>query len=299
MDANETNEKIGNLPSHLEGLRRLDEKVVIVTGANSGIGKQLAANLARLGAHVVMACRSISRGQAARESLLSSFRHSSLEVMELDQSNLESIETFARDFASRHRRLDVLANNAGMYPGSRELSTEGIEMTWATNVLGYVRLTKALTPSLEASETSRVLFVASKLAGGLQLDDLEFERRRFGGIAAYKQSKQANRMLARQFVEQFAGREIKVATIHPGGINTGIGRHQKGLWGWLVRLAFRTQKPVTAGADTATWLATRPHGELETGLFWADRAERECEFRDADAEQQLWKRCEDYDQPYG
>ncbi len=270
----------------------LSTKTIIVTGANSGIGKQIAENLAGMGAQVIMACRSTARGQTAADDIKQRLSDAKLEVMELDQSRRASINAFVDAFKAGHDRLDVLVNNAGIYPGTRELSEDGIELSWATNVMGYFWLTQALHDMLASSAPSRVVFVASKMAGGLDIDDLQWEKRRFGGIKAYKQTKQANRMLGWVFAERYADDDIAVNVVHPGGINTGIGRNQKGLWGMLVRLAFKTQKPVSEGADTATWLAAAPDGQSNTGKFWADRAERACEFRDMDKCRELWLRCE-------
>jgi NAD(P)-dependent dehydrogenase (short-subunit alcohol dehydrogenase family) len=212
--------------------------------------------------------------------------------MQLDQSSQSSVRDFADEFNQRFERLDVLLNNAGIYPPRRELSVDGIEKTWATNVMGYFQLSLLLEDKLLASQPSRLLFVASSLAGEFDMSDLQWQRRRFGGIKAYKQSKQANRMLAWVFAERLAGKGVTVNVIHPGGVNTGIGGNQKGLWGALVRLAFKTQKPVTEGADTATWLASSPEVLDKTNLFWADRKVRACEFRNMRECRELWERCE-------
>lgn len=270
----------------------LSGKTCVVTGANSGIGKQIAENLASLGAHVVMACRSQERGQAALDDIASRVDGARLELSLLDQSSQASIRDFADRVRRDHPRVHVLVNNAGIYPDRRRLSVDGIELTWATNVMGYFVLTNALLDHLRASAPARIVFVASSLAGGLDLDDLQWERRRFGGIKAYKQSKQANRMLSWVLAETLEGSGVSVNTVHPGGVSTGIGRNQKGLWGLLVRLAFKTQKSVEEGADTATWVAASPDLEGISGRFWADRAERPCEFRDMAACRALWQRCE-------
>jgi NAD(P)-dependent dehydrogenase (short-subunit alcohol dehydrogenase family) len=272
----------------------LSGKVAVVTGANSGIGKQIAANLAGFGARVVMACRSAERGEAARAELAAADPAAALEVAELDQSSRTSVAAFAERVTAAHPRLDILVNNAGIYPERRELSVDGIEKTWATNVMGYFWLSRALRePLAAAAAPSRLIFVASKLAGGLDLDDLEWERRKFGGIKAYKQSKQANRMLSHVFAERYAADGIAVHVVHPGGIRTNIGRSQKGLWGVLVRLAFRTQGTPSAGADTATYLAAAPIEDIgETGGYWIDRERVDCEFRDMEQCRELWRRCE-------
>lgn len=267
-------------------------KTAIVTGANSGIGKQIAENLAGLGATVVMACRSRDRGEAALDDIAERVDGASLELLLLDQSKQASIRAFADAFLSSHDRLDVLVNNAGIYPSAREVGEDGIELSWATNVMGYFLLTRALHDVLAASAPSRLIFIASALAGGLDMDDLQWQRRRFGGVKAYKQSKQANRMLGWVFAERYEPDGITVNVVHPGGVNTGIGRHQKGMWGWLVRLAFKTQSSVAEGADTATYLAASPEVAGVTGAFWEDRKQIPCEFRDMDQCRELWQRCE-------
>jgi NAD(P)-dependent dehydrogenase (short-subunit alcohol dehydrogenase family) len=270
----------------------LSKQTIIVTGANSGIGRQLAQNLAALGAEVILACRSLERGERAMAEMRAQDPGARLVLMQLDQSSQRSVAKFSSDFCQRFPRLDVLVNNAGIYPPKRELSADGIENTWATNVMGYFQLSIALEERLKSSSPSRLLFVASTLAGGLDMDDLQWERRRFGGIKAYKQSKQANRMLAWVFAERLQGTGVTVNVIHPGGVNTGIGSRQSGLWGALVRLAFKTQKSVAEGADTATWLASAPALAQTSGLFWADRKERACEFRDMEQCRLLWQYCE-------
>ncbi len=267
-------------------------KTVIVTGANSGIGRQVAKNLAKMGAEVILACRSMERGGQALRELQSEDTNAKFVLMQLDQSSQQSVSEFAEVFCERFPRLDVLINNAGIYPAKRELSVDGIETTWATNVMGYFQLSLALQDRLKASSPSRLLFVASTLAGGLDMKDLQWERRRFGGIKAYKQSKQANRMLAWVFAERLRATGVTVNVIHPGGVRTGIGGTQKGLWGALVRLSFLTQKSVLKGADTATWLASAPELETTTGGFWADRTERTCQYRDMDECRALWRYCE-------
>jgi NAD(P)-dependent dehydrogenase (short-subunit alcohol dehydrogenase family) len=270
----------------------LSEQTIIVTGANSGIGREIAKNLAGMGAEVVLACRSLKRGEQAMQEMQTENADAKYVLMELDQSSQDSVKTFAADFSDRFSRLDVLVNNAGIYPPKRELSVDGIENTWATNVMGYFQLSLALQDKLIASRPARLLFVASTLAGGLDLQDLQWERRRFGGIKAYKQSKQANRMLAWVFAERLRDTGVTVNVIHPGGVSTGIGRNQTGLWGALVRLSFKTQKSVGEGADTATWLASSPEVADKTGLFWADRKERDCEFRVMEQCQEVWDYCE-------
>lgn len=268
-------------------------KVCIVTGANAGIGKQIATQLHGAGAHVIMACRSIERGQAALDDIAGGGDALRLELREMDASSQASIRAFATAIDRDHERIDALVNNAGIYPAAREIGVDGIEMTWATNVMGYFVLTNLLTEVLKRSAPSRIVNVASTAAGGLELDDLQWERRAFGGVKAYKQSKQANRMLAWVRAEHLAGTGVTINVAHPGGVRTSIARHQKGAWGVLMAIVFKlAPRSAATGADTPAWLASDPSLDGVSGRFYFNRKERECEFRDMDACRALWAACE-------
>ena len=270
-------------------------KTCIVTGANAGIGKQIATQLHAAGAHVVMACRSLERGQGALDEIAgaSGGAGDRLELRELDASSQASIRQFAASFTRDHDRLDALVNNAGIYPAVRELSVDGIEMTWAVNVMAYFVLTDLLLDVLARSAPSRIVDVASTAAGGLLLDDLQWESRGFGGIRAYKQSKQANRMLAWVRAERIADTGVTINVAHPGGVRTGIARHQKGLWGAVTWLAFKlAPRSPQDGADTPSWLASDPELEGVNGAFYYERKQLDCEFRDMDACREVWTACE-------
>lgn len=268
-------------------------KTCVVTGANTGIGAQIARELARLGGTVVLACRSLERGQAALDEIAAQTGSDRLELMQVDLSSQASIRQFAETLAERHPALQVLVNNAGIWPSERTLSADGIELTFATNVLGYFLLTQLLTPLLLAGAPARIVDVASEMAGHLDLEDLQFERRPFDGLKAYAQSKQSNRMLAWARARRLDGQPLTVNVMHPGGVRTEINRQQGGLYGLVVGAWFRLfGKTVEAGADTAVWLAASDEVAGESGKFWVDRAVRRCRFADEQAEERLWRACE-------
>jgi retinol dehydrogenase 14 len=274
-------------------LADLGGKTCIVTGANTGIGREAALALAAMGARVVLACRSETRGRAALEEIARETRSEALELALVDLSSQASIRELARRFASEHDALHVLINNAGIYPDRREVTEDGIERTWATNVLGYFLLTNLLRPLLEASSPARVVNVASTRAGGLDLGDVELERRRFGGVRAYSQSKQANRMLSWALDRRLAGTGITVNVAHPGPVATELARTQRGVLGFVVKQGFKLiGKTPAEGADTAVWLAASPALAGVSGKFWANRRELRCKFRDPAAEEALWSLCE-------
>ena len=188
-----------------------------------------------MGAGVVLACRSHERGEAARRELEAETGNDRLSVMELDASRQASIRDFARELPKRHRQVHVLVNNAGLWSHRRQESVEGIELTWATNVLGYFLLCELLLDALRASAPARIVNVASRLARGLDLSDVEFKRRRYDGVAAYAQSKQAERMLTWALARRVLDTGVTANAVHPGGVATGIFAKGGGVKGFLGR----------------------------------------------------------------
>ncbi len=268
-------------------------KTCVVTGATSGIGKEVARSLARMGAEVILASRDPARGEAAREEIARTARNPSVSVRQVDLGSLASSRSFAEAVAASHPRIHVLVNDAAVYEPERRESPEGIELTWATNALAYHAVTEALLPSLRAAAPARVVNVASTFAEAPDLGDLEFRRRRYDGLAAYRQSKAANRMLTWALARRLAGSGVTAAAVHPGGVATGIYRNARGPAGWAVRAWVRlTALTPEQGADTPTWAAVAPELAGVSGRFYADRRERRCEFRDEEREERLREICD-------
>jgi len=268
-------------------------RVCVVTGASDGIGKATAWALAARGARVVLACRSEARGRAAMHALAASVPGASLDLRIVDFSVPSSIRDFARGLAADYPALHVLVNNAGLWSNARVLTGDGIELTWATNALGYFLTTGLLLDRLQAGAPARIVTVASELAGGLDVTDLSFARRPYDGVTAYSQSKQANRMLTWALARRLQGRGVTANALHPGGVRTGIFRKGGGLRGFLAAAATRVVgRTVEQGADTVVWLAASPEASGRSGGFFVDRRERPCRFRDEAAEERLWSACE-------
>jgi NAD(P)-dependent dehydrogenase (short-subunit alcohol dehydrogenase family) len=216
-----------------------------------------------------------------------------VQAMPVDLSSQSSIRRFARGFLATYPELHVLVNNAGVYLPERRLSLDGIETTWATNVLGYHLLSRLLLERLKASAPARIVNVASTFADSLDLTDPEFHRRPYDGVTAYRQSKQANRMLTWALASRLAGTGVTANAVHPGGVATGIYRELRGVKGALVRGWVRLIKvSPRKGADSPTWLATSPDVAGVSGKFWASRREVPCIFRDPSALERLWELCE-------
>lgn len=267
-------------------------KTAVVTGANTGIGKEIARDLSRENFRVIMAVRDHDRGEAARREIVEDTKNEHVELAQIDLSNQKSIRDGARVLRDRLDRLDVLVNNAGVWLDEKKKSADGIELTWATNVLGYFLFTSELLDLLKKSAPSRVVNVASDLAHSLDLDDVQFDTRKFDGVAAYAQSKQADRMLSRAFAKRLAGTGVTVNAMHPGMVSTDLVRGGS--------LKSVVAKPVFAlfgrspkrGADTASWLATSRELEKTSGRYFVDRREKRDRFDDEAQIEALWSLCE-------
>jgi NAD(P)-dependent dehydrogenase (short-subunit alcohol dehydrogenase family) len=272
----------------------LSGKTAIVTGASGGIGKEVARGLAQMGARVVLACRDAGRGEAARAEIAATTGNHDLEVRIVDVSLQSSIRTFAAQFLAEHESLHILVNNAGGWSNARKLTAEGIEQTWATNVLGYFLLTQLLLDRLKVSAPARIVSVASMLARDLDLSDVGFARRRYSGLTAYAQSKQANRMWTWALARRLRGTGVTANAMHPGGVATGIFGKDGGVMGAMVGAASRVlARTPTQGADTVVWLASSPEAEGQSGLFFMDRDVRVCDYRNPEQEEALWRLCEE------
>ncbi len=234
----------------------MKDKIVIITGANRGIGKESAKEIAKLGAKVYMACRSIDSANQAKEEIIRESKNENVFVKELDLASMESIHRFVESFKKEESKLDVLINNAGVMSQSKILNAAGVEMTFATNVLGHHYLTKLFVELLKNASPSRIINVASDYAGGLDLEDINFDKRNFDLTAAYKQSKQANRMLTREWARQMGKNNISVYSMTPGWVpNTDLFREQSTFNKAVLKTAgFVGGRTVEQGADTIVWL---------------------------------------------
>lgn len=264
----------------------------MVTGANAGIGKQTALELARLGATVVMVSRSRDRGEAAQSEIIAATGNDHVELLLADLSSQTSIRAMVEAFIGRYDRLNVLVNNAGVYLTERLESVDGLEMTFATNHLGYFLPTLLLWDHLIAGGPARVINVSSDAHRGAKLDfdDLQ-SNRKYKGFTAYGRSKLANLLFTYELDRRRNGADVTVNALHPGFVASNFGRNNSGVVGLVMRrIVPWFARSVEDGASTSVYLATSPQVEGESGNYYVKRApvSSSSESYDVEAAIKLW-----------
>ena len=277
-------------------LQPMDGKLVLVTGATSGLGLAAAEGFAGLGASVRLLARNEERGERAREKLIATSGGSDVQVELCDLSDVEAVRRFAERFSEHASRLDVLVNNAGALLGERTLSPDGIELTFATNVVGPFLLTNLLIPLLEKSAPARMVNVSS---GGMytqriHVEDLQSAHGDFDGATAYARTKRAQVILTEEWARRLKGTGVVVHAMHPGWADTpGLRSSLPRFYGATRRLLRTPQE----GADTVVWLGVAPEPARCSGGFWHDRRERPTHRvpwtrETPEDRERLWAECE-------
>ncbi|HCA80779.1 MAG TPA: short-chain dehydrogenase [Bacteroidetes bacterium] len=251
-----------------------DPKVCLITGATSGIGKAAAISLARQGFKLVLVGRAQEKSEKVRQGIKEVLPNSTPEVYIGDLSSRQSIGALAKDIRSAHPRIDVLINNAGGIFGSRVLTAEGIEYTFALNHLGYFSLTNRLLDTLQAAGDARIVNVSSQVHkfSKIDLGDLSSSGG-YNAMKAYAQSKLANLLFTYELSRRLAGTKITVNALHPGGVRTNFGRELPGLAGIFFRHFGLFLRSPEKGAETLIWLASSDQVAGVTGKYFLDKRE--------------------------
>lgn len=257
-------------PNISQGEKRMADRICLVTGATSGIGKSTATVLAEQGATVIVVSRNERKCADTVDEIRASSGNSAVEYMVADLSDLAQVRELAAQVNSSYPRLDVLVNNAGAYFLKRLETPDGYEMTWALNYLSPFLLTHLLLPSLEASESARVINVASNAQsrGVIDFDDFQSQID-YVGLEAYAQSKLALVMFTYEFARRLGDSSITVNALHPGLVATRFGRNNGWLRFHVRRLVKRNEISPEEGAQTSIYLATSPEVEGVTGNYFA------------------------------
>jgi NAD(P)-dependent dehydrogenase (short-subunit alcohol dehydrogenase family) len=241
----------------------------MVTGANSGIGKLTALELARMGATVTMVCRTREKGEAASRQIKEDLRGGSLELMIADLSSQAEIRRLAEEFQNKHDRLDVLVNNAGVFVRDRSMTRDGIETTFAVNHLAYFLLTNLLLDSIKRSARARIVNVSSRAhaSATIDFDDLQGERQ-YGGWRAYCQSKLANILFTYELARRIESSGVTANCLHPGVIATGLFRNLPKILHLPLRIFLSSPEN---GAETSVYLAASPEVDGVTGKYFVKK----------------------------
>jgi NAD(P)-dependent dehydrogenase (short-subunit alcohol dehydrogenase family) len=280
-------EENGSAPVNMAG------KVVLVTGATAGIGKETVRQLARLGATVVGVGRNAPKIEAVQSELRAETGSSRIHFLMADLQQMSDVRRLAADLRSRYDRLDVLVNNAGAIFWEYGETPEGYERTWALNHLSYYLLTSELLDLLKASAPSRVVNTASNAhrGGAIDFEDLN-SRKNYGAWRAYNQSKLANILFSNELARRLQGTGVTSNALHPGVVKTEFGATING----PMSVGFNLMKEATAispekGSQTTLYLATSPEVAGVTGQHFAKckPVEPAPQAKDEETARRLWE----------
>jgi NAD(P)-dependent dehydrogenase (short-subunit alcohol dehydrogenase family) len=252
----------------------MTDKICLVTGANSGIGKATVQGLAERGARVIMVCRSEERGEAARREIVDATGHDAIDLLLADLAVQADVRALADEVMARYNRLDVLINNAGIYQADRQLTPDGIEKTWAVNHLAYFLLANLLRDMLvhtaSAHGEARVVNVGSEAykGGDIDLDDPGFEEAPYNGMKAYARSKLANLLFTYELARRWRGTGVAVTCVHPGVVASGFWDRNNDWLSWAAWLFKWMYKSPASGARGPLYLATSPEVDGVTGAYF-------------------------------
>lgn len=272
----------------------MKDKIVLITGATAGIGKQTALELAQMGAHVVIVGRNREKTEATAAELRKASANERVDCLIADLSSMAEVRRVAQEFMAQYPRLDVLINNAGAINMTREVTADGFERTFATNHLAYQLLATSLHGALKNAPAARVINVSSAAhrTGKLRFDDLMAERG-YNAWLQYGRSKLANIYFTRELARRYEPDGITVNCLHPGFVASEF-LSKGGVWKLLKPIAYLFAVDVAGGARTSVYLASSPEVARVSGQYFhkckARRPWRWAE--DDEAAARLWEASE-------
>ena len=269
----------------------MKDKVVLVTGANSGIGRAASLALAKMDATIVMVARNKERGEAARSEIIKESQSNSVDLLLADLSSLESVRQLATEFQRKYSKLHVLINNAGLFNQRRHVTMDGYEDTFTTNYLAPFLLTNLQLDLLKASAPSRIINVSSvgHYNGHINFDDLNLEKE-YGGWKAYGQSKLALVLFTHELAKKLQGTGVTVNAVHPGTVATNIWSRPLGPVGFIMALPKLFMTTPKQGAETIVYLASSPDAKDLNGEYLEKLKTKKSsdESYNEDIAQRLW-----------
>jgi retinol dehydrogenase-14 len=277
-------------------MNNMSGKVCIVTGANSGIGKETVRALSAQGATVVMVVRNLCSGEEARQDIYDETQNEKIEMMVADLFSIADIKKLVNEFKSKYERLDVLINNAGAIFPKKELTADGFERTFALDYLAPFLLTRELLVVLKASAPSRIINVSSfaHTRGTIDFENLQSEKK-YGQMSPYSNAKLMLIMHTYALARRLEGTNVTVNALHPGFVRSHFGQNNASK---ARKLAFKLVGPFAKspkkGAETSIYLASSPEVEGVSGKYFVNckPAKSSDISYDRDLQEQLWKYTE-------
>jgi NAD(P)-dependent dehydrogenase (short-subunit alcohol dehydrogenase family) len=266
-------------------------KTILITGTTNGIGRVTALELAHQGHRLVMANRNRDKSEKLRTEILNQTGNEAIEILDLDLASLDSVKRCTEAFLANHDKLDLLINNAGLMSMDEVITMDGYELQFAVNALSQLQFTLHLVPALAAAAPSHVIFVTSMMHKFGKLDPDSFRGwQKYHHQASYNQSKLVMTMLARELADRLGDRGIKVNSLHPGAVNTGILDDYGPVSQFLLRLIFTAPEK---GARTTLHLAGLDPAQAPSGQYFTKGkpAATHKLVDDAASRSRLWETC--------
>ncbi|BDS11371.1 SDR family oxidoreductase [Aureispira anguillae] len=251
-------------------------KIVVITGANSGIGKATTIELAKQGGTIVMVCRNEARGEAARQEVIKASANANVFLELCDLTAHESIRACSQNIRNKYSHIDILINNAGGIFGEHQLTVDGLEQTFGLNHMGYFLFTHYMLDLVKKGTQKRIVNVASlahKMAPAIPWGDLQLNNVKYRQFPAYALSKLYNIYFTQFLAKKLANEEtgITVNCLHPGTVYTGFGATGSKFFAKLVKIGGPLLATPENGAKTSVYLATSPDVAKVTGVYYAHR----------------------------
>jgi NAD(P)-dependent dehydrogenase (short-subunit alcohol dehydrogenase family) len=249
---------------------RMDGRICVLTGATSGVGYQAARRLSRGGASLILVCRNLEKALGVKNELELDYGRP-VEVLQADFSRFPDVRVAAGNILEHHPRLDVLINNAGLHNSKKVLAGNGMEMVFQVNHLASFLFTRLLLPRLIESSPARIIQVNSEghRFGGLELDDLQWGKRRYRGLLGYGASKTAQLLTVWELADRLKGSGVTVNAMHPGNVRSMIGMNNGRLYQWYQRyLLWPILKDPVVSGEAIYYLAAAPEMAGVNGRFF-------------------------------
>ena len=252
----------------------IESGVCLITGATSGIGKATAISLAQQGMTVALVSRKREKGEFVLREVAEKTGNNKVELFIADLSSFGEVRRLAQEVRAKHPTVDILINNAGGVFGSRILTKDGIELTFALNHLSYFLLTNLLLEPLKSAPRGRIINVSSQAhqIGSMAFDDLGQEKK-YNAMRAYAQSKLANILFTYELARRLKGTNVTANTLHPGTVRSNFGRELSGIGGFFFRNFGVFMRSPEKAAETVTWLALAQEPGGINGKYFLDKKE--------------------------